>query len=860
MIFRNIFLATLPILLTISNVPNIITKQTIISKSSNNSLQNEIINDIQNYNSIDDTTLDTSIIFKQKTLKQLFTLNIETSWKRWESNYTYNYTNQINFDFKNKIAHVNIFPKEFSYTFKDPDPNWCDPVGARWNNKTKTIKNKNGPYELASPINNLSTWYGKQFSTNFKQTSTDWIDDDITVAYPNHNYYTHQIRMYISGFYQKQGFDKTIIIKNVNNKNIIRSFLTFNRLEFSNNGLVWNEDSIIANNQIFKFSENFEILKTLSYAKYLIEYLTNFINLNFINNTWVNNEISLESLEKNIENIKLLKFKNYDDLINLKKSLDNNNNYEINGDYNAQLNNLNQSLITNNLINHQQLINLENADDFYETIILFFRNNKIFVNCNINNVEYKILIWDQYRFCNFFESINIDNINLLKIDIKSINIIYSSEEVQSKEINDDWFIDATDYSENWFNNLSFTILYRYNALNIGSQIKHINTNGIILDLNDYVSNIVGTGELVNKVENNKIINTWKNQILKKLNELFDQKNNSIFSNIYSICESNKQNLIELFGIENLRNAANDLQINFENNWFNYIPNNYQGVFYAILEIKNWKFIDQTNGDFQDNFKQNFIKNINENFLNIVEIKSKDNIRCDNGFFLCKLRTNKVIFDLYNNLVKLNITNYDEINNYFLQWNNQVSDSNNWTIQKTNTEKRLFLKKIIHHNTKLINNTYSNPRNINIKIDLSKNKIPINKNNNQWIHDLYFHPILNYLKNKDIQKRNKINLLFKDNNLSIQNEKDNILDIDVDLKDFLKFFYIDKLSDNFNNLQQQKKSWDSKIQAFETNNSISYCRYSYWIIILLITIPVFFILILILIIFKKYKNSFKKDYD
>lgn len=859
MIFKKIFFASLPILLTIGNVPNIMSQKTV-STLSNDYLQNEIINDIKNYDSINDTTLDTSIVFKQKTLKQLFTLNIETSWKRWENNYTYNYTNQINFDFKNKIAHVNIFPKELSYTFKDPDPKWCDPVGAKWNDKTKKIHIKNGPYELTSQINDLSTWFGKQFSVNFKQDSSNWIDDDIIVSYPNHNYLTHQIRMYISGFYQKQGFNKTVIIKKIDNKNIVKSFLTFTQPKFSNNGLVWDQKSILENNQIFSFSENFKILKTIWYAKYLIKYISNIIDLYTVNNAWINNNISLESLQENIEKLKLLKFKNYNDLVNLKKSLDNNTFYKIDGDYSHKLKELNQSLIDNNLINDEQLITLDNANDFYETIILFFRNNKISVDCYINNIKTNILIWDQDKFCNFFESININNINLLKIDFRSINILYSTKEIQSKEINDNWTINETDYSQDWFNHLSFTILYRYNALNFNSQINQINTNGIILDLNDYVSNIIGTGKLINKVENNKIIDQWKNKILQNLNNIFENKALNIFSNIYSICESNKQRLINCFSLENLRDAANILNINFENNWFNFTPNNYQGVFYAILEIKNWKFIDQTNGDFQASFKQDFIKKINGKYTNIVEIKINNKIRSDSAFFLCKLRTNKVIFEIYNNLVKLAITNNEEITNYISQWTSQVTDISNWTVEKNNSEKRLFLKKIFHHNVKLKNDFYFNPKKVMIKIDLSKNKIPIDKNNNQWIQDLYLHPILNYLKINDLQKENKINFLIKNNDLLIQNNEENKLNINVDLDKFLRFFYVDNLSNNFEYLQQQKNLWDEKIRTFEINHSISYSQFFYWILILLTTIPIIFVLILILVIVKKYKILYKKDYD
>ena len=100
----------------------------------------------------------------------------------------------------------------------------------------------------------------------------------------------------------------------------------------------------------------------------------------------------------------------------------NNRKYKLIGNYNTNLLNLNISLIKNNLINEQQQINLNNVNDFYQTLILYFKNIDIIANLSINGQYFNIPIWTNNHFYNFLNDVKITNTNLLNISFESITI------------------------------------------------------------------------------------------------------------------------------------------------------------------------------------------------------------------------------------------------------------------------------------------------------------------------------------------------------------------------------------------------------------------------------------------------------
>ncbi len=840
--FRNFLLGSIVPLLVFHSFPVANIAKTN-QEQKNNHLENLIIDDIKNIDDSLNDSLITRIIFEQNTLKQLFVLGWQTNWKRWLTYTKHDFNNEIEIDITNKKVKFNLFPNSFTQTYIDPDPKWCDPYGARWNNKTREIK-IDYTKSVVQDLNSTSEWFGNEYSAHLKINKSSRYDHKQTIAYPTHNYFTHFVRMFVGGDYWIEPIEKNILIKEITNEKIFENIIQFNRPEFSNNNLVWNSTTINEISPIFSFNENLYILKTLAIAVDTKAYLESILKKYTINNVWTHPTISEKCIKENINKIENLSFNSYKDLIDLKNNLMNGTEYYINGDYNDELQLLNTNFINGKLISEEFSITLDNVSDFYNTIILFLKNNKISAKCNINNEEKTLIIWENGSFINLLKQVEISNINLLNLEFKQIDIEYIAKH-NSKQINSNMTIDNVNY----LSSLNFDILYRSNAINFNSEINDdfIN-NGLMLNINKYVSEIVGTE--LNGLTKNLITDEGKKIILKQLNEmLINNKNKSIFTNILDISKNNEEYIINKFG-SNLVNAAKKLGIS-KQELIDFVPNNYDGFFYAIIEIQNWLFMDNTDGDFTKEFKDNFYKTfINDNNV-LSEIKVKSNQRDDSGYFLCKFRTNKIIFDIKHSKNVLDIQNIDEVYEQIIHWYNLLSNSSNWQKEYISKTKNSFLYKTYINNIKYSHKSIDEIKDINLKISFSleKNASPYFDQENQFYYDMKNSPLLDRIKYDT--KKTKIH--FCENRAYLVNDKNNLFTGYINLFDFINYFYDEKLDEIailINNLSQH---W---IDEIEKINNIDYeikKEINPWpLIITTISGLLLFVIIVMLIKYKKRK--------
>ena len=776
------------------------TNININNKKSEIELNSLIVNDIKNINSLIDNDYYTRIHFIQKTLKQIKVLGWVTNWKKWENVSTKDFNNTINLDLDNKLVTFNLFPEEFEYTYFDPDPFWCDPHGAKWNNKTHNIK-INYKKSHKEKLQTKNTWYGTEYNASLNIRTSDEIDDNINLAYPPHNYFTHSILMYINGTYRIEGISKNLVIKKINNDNIIKSFIQINKPYISNNYLVWNEESIAKCNDIFSFNDNMKIIKTLSYANEIIDWLEQFIANNTINGLWNNKTFNLFEIEEYIDQINNLKFRDYQDLFNLKNSIMNNRKYKLIGNYNTNLLNLNINLIKNNLINDQQQINLNNVNDFYQTLILYFKNIDIIANLSINGQYFNIPIWTNNHFYNFLNDVKITNTNLLNISFESITIKDISPE-NSIITSNDIVID----DKQLLSNFNFSIMYRYNALNIDTNIIDKNfKNSILLNINKYVSELVGTGKNINGYEHNYILN--KQELLKYTNNLFNNVN--VFDEIIDITLSNKEKIENMFG-DSFIFACKKLNAN---DIFEFKPDNYKGEFYAIMKISNWMFNDGTNGDYTASFKNKFYDIMRKNNC-IVELP-RDKIIDANGYFLCRFRTNKIIFNQKENRYTLDTIDHNYINQQLNKWFINIANSDNWKIQYCNeTNIGFFITRKIQY-IKIWNIKHNEIKNIKIKvkIDLSNNASPFKNQKNQFILDIKNSPLFQ-LGNIDLEN---IQINTKDGYAYLSDKNQGYLTCEFNLFDLYNNFYNKHIENIYSNIKTFLTEWEHQYNDVISNN-------------------------------------------
>lgn len=841
-------------------------------------LNDLIIEDINNLKINNSIYSDTSINFFTKTFKELFAMGFRVDQKKWTTKNEYKMINKINIDFNNKIASVDLY-NDFNHIFKDPDPYWHDTsIGATWNEKQRMIIP--GKVKLEVPITTKSNyWFGDVNSFQLKSpVDNKWMSDNLTLAYPDHNYWFHRITMKNNGFYVRNGIDKEYNVLNITNNSFFDSFININKMNASDNGLVWNERSIKKERSIFEFNNNLNTLKTLNIANDILKELKSFvINNTGINDSWLNNNITKENVELFINEINEYNYTSAFDIKNRYNILMDEKDSKFihsNNNYCYEINKLTSNLINSKLINNKMVIDYKIANEIYNISLCYFKQNKITANIIINDINtLKIDIWNGNQFLDFFKQIPtiLQKNNVLKVEFDNIGIDYISN-INSNGIYNESLSLNTESNPSIFNRLSWIMYYRYNALNISIDIINENKykNGILLNLNKYVSELIGTGNNGNSHSENSFINNdIKNMIIDQLNiSLFDEK---IFNDLFDLSTIDGNTIMNKFYQKDLELLFNKFNLSFNDNCFEYNPNNYDGYFYGIGIINNWNFKDGTSGDFEFNFKDNLLKEINSFSYNMQEIEPKTrDIKSgwdNNGYFLLKMRTNKVMFDMYDNKYIVSIKNVKELNSDIIKWTNYIDNKDNWI-----TERITYVVDNLFNNKKYTKNKYylkdaANYSNEDIKefkanINIDSSLFPsINsKDNLQLFLDLFNNPIWQFIKEKEPLLFNKDSLLPNDNfynkyeikNINnfcyVTNINKEYLSINISLFDFIKIYYNKELINIVDKNIVHYSEWAEEITK-EENLSVSLIENEINIpFIVIISITLFLLILLLIVIF------------
>lgn len=604
-------LATTWVTLTLSNKNNIIKKDAKSPQLDN--LTEEIIKDISSNSLSSSLQAKYSIHFNSNYAKKLFTLGIPTSSYNRDVSSVYNFSKLIDIDYENLNAKINL-QQRFNHIFKDPDPLWCDPAGLKWPNKEVTLETQN--IELNTKLLlSKEYWFGDTYSLNFNYNGSNSVDDNISVHYNNHSYFTHYITYRVNGSYYFGKLDENKIVTKFNKINLIKLFIE---------SIPINGDEILnqqtANrNKLVRFNKYFTQLKTLSYAKNILDYLTNFIAKNTVDGQWINLNIKKKNIDLFIDDILKYKFISYDDLkIRYEKLMDNKNSLfiESKGNFIIQIKELYSKLIENDIIPKSLILDFNKIEEIYNIALLYFRNNEIKVNLDVNGHNLDLVIWDGIKFLNILNEIP------QQLQFESNTIKLKVNTIDSSSINNN------NNQIFYFPNISikinknFIIKYRWDALNINPKIKKLKLfkEGLLINSNKYLSELMDNENFLDN-----------NSFLKLLN-------NTLF-NIDVI------NGIDLLSNKNLYNESIDIEefykfynLGSTNKKYNFDYSDDKGEFFVILNIKDLFYNDGTNGNFNSAFLPNLLSNLNAKYNTLFHINKKESTT---GTFIIKLLTNKI---------------------------------------------------------------------------------------------------------------------------------------------------------------------------------------------------------------------------
>lgn len=680
------------LILGLSSLPAITGVDTIIQNATtrtnhtnDNVLINQDINtDIKNYNISTPLFLNSEVEIKNHVLKELFTLQIRTLQYKTVLYKKYGSKNKINIDLKNMKASVQAY-NQFEHRYYDPNPEWCDPTYAsRWEDRYRQIKPRTK--NLVSNIKIAKKGFANEYSFGFNSKQNDWTGDKHTLAYPDHNYLIYRITYYNDAYFRELAINKQFKFYEVDSNKIISNFIEFKNIPRSNNGLIWNENTKKLINDRFTFNNNLVNLKTLSLASEIVQKINN--NLQTYQ---YDNQFTKQLLQSYLNDLTNLKFTNYKMLKNLDNYISNPNENKVvtlYGNFSHNLESLNASLTNTGFFeNKDQAINISNALSYYRMVISFLKHNDIEAEIIVNDSPLKIKIWQNNQFISILDQLkNYPNLNYLKVNFSSINNIFKGD------LNNlGYFFSSSEITDtNILNNYNFDIFYRSDALNINNQINSVLSNdGLILNTNRYVSELVGTGKHIgNGIENNYINPDTKIKLIQLLADVI--KIPTTHLNLYDIATNDLNLLRKEVDVVSLAKAMIKFNIN-PNDKVIFSPSNIDGKFYSIIKIKNWQFSDGTDGDFSNMFKNAFIGSINDRNLNIIELKPNTKTFNTNGYFLLKLKTNRVQFSISDNLYDVQINNSNQISEHATTtFKNTLYKKNNWILQKINKTDRLFL--------------------------------------------------------------------------------------------------------------------------------------------------------------------------
>ena len=364
------------------------------------------------------------------------------------------------------------------------------------------------------------------------------------------------------------------------------------------------------------------------------------------------------------------------------------------------------------------------------------------------------------------DNINYDNLsdipretimNIYGNDFEKLTFLLSEEELKVK----DYFIEIQDKIKEKYNNFKTRINSHLknltnkitNSFQLGD-INMINTNNTAQNRERVKSLLIQkySKDYIKRIEN---IIDIQNQIMKSIKDTMN-----IFLHFLDISNSlDKEKPIHDFINKEFKNIINSwlfLKLNLEKFDFaralndSGLDNNLKNVIMKICEGKN------------------FVMNItmpkeylSQGILRNITMKGKGKILEE------KNKNKKILMENGNNLVKLRMTNVNDIDTYF-DGNNTFDKMKSLKLKnvsfKNNSDE--FLKNFKTISKLVINNA----KNFEFKMlrNLSKNLISISLTNNNLV-DFEFNSIMNdYLKQSNVIRKNLEYLSFSKNNLSYVN--------------------------------------------------------------------------------------------
>ena len=410
----------------------------------------------------------------------------------------------------------------------------------------------------------------------------------------------------------------------------------------------------------------------------------------------------------------------------------------------------------------------------------FLNNNNMLISNNNKNSRKNLQNNDEENNIEKLETINVQNNNLMINNIQKNNILNNKNFIKNEIMNNkpnennvlinnkNAIINNTNQNQNK-NFVNNSISIKNNMINNNIPIKNSalnssipNKGGIIINNKKVKKNInyIMNENVVNMINDNKILKTMKRNMSETQQVERQQNQNNFFVNSYKLSNNNYIENIE----PNIR-IKNEFNNNFENNQINamnkFVPN----------EIINYKIYDS-----KDNNKIN----------NIIDKRMGDsnpqrNIKEENII---------IIANKCDNIIKNNINNYyiNQIGTINNNINNNISNSGNNINNNQNIHNYNYQKKIKQNQ----NNENMEQNNNNFNINNIKQRSNMNNNNIN-------NKIVNNNINNKKKQNNNLNKNAKENNSIINQNDFEEIPQELKLKEFRSFNNSKILKNNIKNI-------------------------------------------------------------
>jgi len=532
---------------------------------------------------------------------------------------------------------------------------------------------------------------------------------------------------------------ETPFIENITKENgikLINSFLELNKIPKNNSGKVWTAADIKKGKMpdLFGFTNEFFVLNEIYEIDIIKQEMFKWREAQKDRNgNWTNQFTSEQEASDFLTALNKFIFDDLEqvrNIYNMLKDTDAHNNYDLlsSGKFYHPVIELRSTLKTNGI---EMKLFLNDFNHLAQTTFKFFKQNKIEVNIKFSTEASPktFTIWENDKFSNPISTIpastNTNTItNELNLTINSLNIIPIEINNQNLKLWTNDAIVSSSSSNGISKNVNFnqfhlekeasqSFLYRFDAPNYENVIYNpINQNSRAIELNlrnRYVSAVVGTGINGNGMEYNGFTDLEVSGAVQvEFNAIIDANGISgshgrLFQNINQVNSGNTATILNTIDFASWKEAWKfyGIETDKTNNEPKFIPNDIDGIFYAVMSIDNWIFKDGSHGDFTSQFKAELISKLNVlgNEPVIKELEAKNRINSQtgdfnkNGYFLLKFETTnkKESNDDINNPLNIDIQNEESINNQFNFINQILEDKSLWTLKENKFNESTFFE-------------------------------------------------------------------------------------------------------------------------------------------------------------------------